>query len=339
MAMSSARVGDVARRRWSRRETLFASLRDRRCGRPRRAQDGRAAAPSPRSAGRDRLASTLCRSAMRADAVAARRSCIALPTPQISETGLCARKATVSGRPITAKPRGLSRSEAILARNLLWLRPIETVMPISRSTSACEAGQRQGRAARGAAARCRSGRGRPRRSRAARPPASVPASARALAAPTSRVFCHVRRDDDGVRAGLQRLEHRHGRMDAVSARDVAGRRNHAALSAADDHRFVGKARIVALLDRGVEGVAIDVRDGEADRARDAQQSAGCRNAGNGPARPAKRPKQARQSADPFIDQIFPAAAGIRTSAVAVIIRSNMRTATVPRGYLLRFAFP
>ena len=57
----------------------------------------------------------------------------ALPTPQINDTGLPARKSMVSARPITEKPRGLSRSEAILARNLLWLRPTETVMPISFS--------------------------------------------------------------------------------------------------------------------------------------------------------------------------------------------------------------
>ena len=47
--------------------------------------------------------------------------------------------------PSTAKPRGLSRSEAILARNLLQESPIETVMPIARSTSAAKPRQRLGR--------------------------------------------------------------------------------------------------------------------------------------------------------------------------------------------------
>ena len=56
-------------------------------------------------------------------------------------------EAGASAGPITAKPRGLSRSEAILARNLLPDRPTETVMPISRSISPGEAGQRPGRAA------------------------------------------------------------------------------------------------------------------------------------------------------------------------------------------------
>ena len=44
---------------------------------------------------------------------------MAVPTPHRRPTGLPARKARASDRPITAKPRGLSRSEAILARNLL----------------------------------------------------------------------------------------------------------------------------------------------------------------------------------------------------------------------------
>ena len=60
--------------------------------------------------------------------------------------------------------------------------------------------------------------------------------------PTRHVFLHVRRDDDGVRAGFQRLEHRHGRAHAADAGDVAGGRHHAALAAADDDRLVGERR-------------------------------------------------------------------------------------------------
>ena len=51
------------------------------------------------------------------------------------DTGLRPRNAAASAAPITEKPRGLSRSEAILARNLLGARPTDTVMPTSRSTS------------------------------------------------------------------------------------------------------------------------------------------------------------------------------------------------------------
>ncbi len=57
------------------------------------------------------------------------------PTPGRIDTGFVARKALASAAPITEKPRGLSRSDAILARNLLGARPIDTVMPTSRSIS------------------------------------------------------------------------------------------------------------------------------------------------------------------------------------------------------------
>ena len=76
------------------------------------------------------------------------------------------------------------------------------------------------------------------------------------------VLRHVRLDHHGVRAGRQRLEHRHGAAHAVGARDVAGGRDHAALAAADDHRPGQQLRPVALLHRGVEGVAVDMRDGQ-----------------------------------------------------------------------------
>ncbi len=70
------------------------------------------------------------------------------------------------------------------------------------------------------------------------------------------------RIDGGVRAEPARLEHRHRRAHAEGARDVAGGADDAAIAAADDQRLVGEARIVALLDRGIEGVAIDVADGK-----------------------------------------------------------------------------
>ena len=46
-----------------------------------------------------------------------------VPPPQIILTGLSRRKSSVSALPITENPRGLLRSEATLARNLLWLKP------------------------------------------------------------------------------------------------------------------------------------------------------------------------------------------------------------------------
>ena len=72
------------------------------------------------------------------------------------------------------------------------------------------------------------------------------------------IFRHVGPDHGGMRAQRQRLEHRHRRAHPEGAGDVAGRRHHAALAAADDDGLVGDLRIVALLDGGVERVAIDV---------------------------------------------------------------------------------
>ena len=67
---------------------------------------------------------------------------------------------------------------------------------------------------------------------------------------------------DGARAKLQRPRHRHGRAHAVAPGDVAGGEHHAALAAADDQRLVDQIRMVALLHRGVEGVAIDMGNGQ-----------------------------------------------------------------------------
>ena len=72
------------------------------------------------------------------------------------------------------------------------------------------------------------------------------------------IFRHVGPDHGGVRAERQRLEHRHRRAHAIGARDVAGRRHHAALAAADDDGLVGELGIVALFDGGVERVAVDM---------------------------------------------------------------------------------
>ena len=76
------------------------------------------------------------------------------------------------------------------------------------------------------------------------------------------VFAEVRLDDRGLRAKLQRLEHGHGGTHAILAGDIAAGGHHAASSAAHDHRLVQQRRIVALLDGGIERVAIHMRDGK-----------------------------------------------------------------------------
>jgi hypothetical protein len=87
------------------------------------------------------------------------------------------------------------------------------------------------------------------------------------------VFGHVRLDDDGFRAELRRLEHGHGGADAREARDIAGGGDDAPLAAADDEGLGGKLRPVAFLDAGVEGVALDMGDGEGEEFRVADREA------------------------------------------------------------------
>jgi hypothetical protein len=51
-------------------------------------------------------------------------------------------------------------------------------------------------------------------------------------------------------------------MDAADAGDIAGGRHHAAPAATDDHGLVGKRGVVALLDGSIEGVAVEMGDGQ-----------------------------------------------------------------------------
>src|SRR5581483_1123219 len=91
-------------------------------------------------------------------------------------------------------------------------------------------------------------------------------------APHARIFAHVRPHHDGVGAAAQGFEHRHRRSHAVGPRHIAGGGDDAALAAADNHRFIGNRRVIAFLDGGVEGVAIDMRDGERPDLAVAQQA-------------------------------------------------------------------
>ena len=149
-----------------------------------------------------------------------------------------------------------------MARNLLADSPIDTVMPRSRSTWPAKRASTR-------AALMPCSRSVPVKSRKASSIDSGSTSgvsanmARAHVAADFAVFRDVRFDDHGLRAAALGLEHRHRRADAVGARHVAAGRDHAAFAAADDHRLVDQRRIVALFDGGVEGVAIDMRDGQA----------------------------------------------------------------------------
>ena len=72
----------------------------------------------------------------------------------------------------------------------------------------------------------------------------------------------IRPHDDERRAEAHGLGHRHRRADAERARLVARRRHDAAAIrlAADGQRLAAQRRVVALLDRRVERVHVDVED-------------------------------------------------------------------------------
>ena len=72
-----------------------------------------------------------------------------------------------------------------------------------------------------------------------------------------RIRGHPRRDDDRVRTELQCLPAAHRRPDAVRLGLVARCEDDAG---ADDHRAAAERWIVPLLDRGVEGVDVGVKD-------------------------------------------------------------------------------
>ena len=77
-----------------------------------------------------------------------------------------------------------------------------------------------------------------------------------------RVDLHPAFHDHRFRAEFQGLKHRHGGPHALDPCDIAGGGDHAAPPAADDDRLVAQVGIVALFDRGIEGIAIHMRDPE-----------------------------------------------------------------------------
>ncbi len=216
---------------------------------------------------------------------------MALPTPQMKVTGFGARNAAASPAPSTEKPRGLSRSDATLARNLLCESPIDTVMPISASTRLRKPRQRLRRGE--AVQACGAGKieeGFVDRQRLDE--RREVEHARAHLAPGGGVFRHVRPHHLGVGAQPPRLEHRHRRAHPVGAGDVAGGGDDAAVAAADDQRLVAQCRIVALLDRRIEGVAVDMGNGEARELGMAHEAR--RAAGGAAARSVASARQSRQ---------------------------------------------
>ena len=130
------------------------------------------------------------------------------------------------------------------------------------------------------------------------------------------IFRHVGPDHGRMRAQRQRLEHRHRRAHAIGARDVAGGRHHAALAAADDHGLVGDLGIVALLDGGVERVAVDMRERERGQGVVAHEARGAAMRGSACALSSRSPRQSRQKQVGAAQPLAPAALTARRAPIA-----------------------
>ena len=197
-----------------------------------------------------------------------------------------------------------------MARNLLSLSPIETVMPSAAST-------RRASAARSCAGRAPCSASVPPRSRNASSIDSGSTSgvrrriSARTARPTSRYFAMSGRITTASGTGRQRLEHRHRRAHAIEPRDIAAGEHDAAAAAADDDRPVGELGPVALLDRGVKRVAIEMGDRQVGERRDVQTRRG------EPHSPHRRPRIAAGSKGAAIaaqrghPSFFGAIAGLR----------------------------
>ena len=232
-----------------------------------------------------------CRSDTRRTPSRARRSCVTLPTPGMMPTGLSDQERRRLRAPDDRKAAGLVEVGRDLGQELVVGQPDRDAEPELRLHPAREARTASGPGWRGAGAAV------PVRSRKASSieTGSTSGVSSSISWRTSRpdggIFLHVGLDHHRVGAGVQRLEHGHGRAHAIGAGDVAGGGDHAALAAADDHRLVGERGIVALLDGGEEGVAIDMGDGERFAFRVVQQARGAARA----AAPARARRSLRQA--------------------------------------------
>ena len=81
------------------------------------------------------------------------------------------------------------------------------------------------------------------------------------------VFGHIGLNDHRLRAKLPGFEHGHGRANTLNPRKVARRGHNAALPTADNHRAVTDRRVVTLFNGRVEGIAVDVGEGEGGQLR------------------------------------------------------------------------
>ena len=194
---------------------------------------------------------------------ASRRFAVRGPTPKIFETGSGSSTSRCSSGRITRKPSGLSRSRGELGEELrAGATPTEATRPSSRRMSRL--------IARPISTASPKSRSQPATSRKASSSESGSTSGvyerkSAMMRRLSAMY-FSKSAGSSTSSGQRRLRlrRRHRRAHAEGARLVARRRDHAAPGSrpADRHRAPRERRVVADLDRRVEGVHVDVQDRE-----------------------------------------------------------------------------
>ena len=87
------------------------------------------------------------------------------------------------------------------------------------------------------------------------------------ARPFAGIFGDIGLDHHRIGAGSARLEHGHRTPHAGKPRNVAAGRDNAARAAAHNHRAGRQFRLVAFFHTGIEGIAINMRDSQAEQVR------------------------------------------------------------------------
>ena len=180
------------------------------------------------------------------------------PTPHISSTGRSWSHSSSIAGSTTTRPSGLATCEAILARCLVRATPTEIGRPTSsRTRRRTICGDRLGRAEEMLGAGD-VGKGLVDRDAFDQRGVVVEDLDRGVAEPL--VLGEVAAGEDEVRAEFLGLPAAHAAADAEGLGFVGTGEHH---TAADRDRLAAQARIEHLLDRGVEGVEIGVKDGGA----------------------------------------------------------------------------
>ena len=181
------------------------------------------------------------------------------PMPWNRPTGSVSTNAGPMRGVMTNSPSGLRWSDASLASNLLYDTPAEAVSPVSRGDARADLPRDRGGGAEVAQRLRHVQIGLVERQRLDQ--RRVVGEDRVDLPRHRLVHVEARRHEHELRAHPPRRHRGHRRAHAETPRLVARRRHHAAFAApADRHRPAAQRRVVALLDRGVERIHVDMDD-------------------------------------------------------------------------------